>query len=188
MVGGLGVSSLLLLWAQLRHAAILGKLTSYHDHFHDLPNISKVRDLYKVLGRCKVSAPNWHTPLTEKDRATLLADQEPAPDTAELVVREYLNDFEEFASAIKCGLIDEDYAYELEATRALNAYYGFRPLVNHWHAEDKEKSERSGGAIPVTTNYYGELKSIAERWRLRKQAESENEAKIQEKKGIAEKL
>jgi len=36
IVGGLGVSSLLLLWAQLRHTAILGKLTSYHTHFHDL--------------------------------------------------------------------------------------------------------------------------------------------------------
>ena len=37
IIGGLGVSSLLLLWAQLRHTAVLGKLTSYHDHFHDLP-------------------------------------------------------------------------------------------------------------------------------------------------------
>jgi hypothetical protein len=62
ILGGLGVSSLLLLWAQLRHTAILGKLTSYHDHFHDLPSIGKVRDLYKALGRCKVEVPTWHTP------------------------------------------------------------------------------------------------------------------------------
>jgi hypothetical protein len=188
IVGGLGVVSLLLLWAQLRHTAILGKLTSYHEHFHDLPSINKVRDLYRVLARCKVAVPSWHAPMSEADRIKLFSDTEPPPDTAELVVREYLNDFEEFASAINCGLVDEDYAYQLEATRALNAHYGFRQMVNHWHAEDKEKSERSGGSVPVTTNYYSELRSVAERWKLRKQAENEKEAKIQERRRIAERL
>jgi hypothetical protein len=188
VVGALGVVSLLLVWAQLRHTATLNKLLSYHQYFHDLPNIRKVRDLYRALGRCKIVVPTWHSPMSENDRTTLLADKEPAPDTAELVVREYLNDFEEFASAINCGLVDEVYAYQLEATRALNAYYGFRQMVNHWHAEDKQLSERSGGTIPVTTNYYGELRSVAERWKVRKQAENQKEAKIQESKRIADKL
>ena len=188
IVGALGVVSLLLVWAQLRHTATLNKLLSYHQYFHELPNIRKVRDLYKILGRCKVPVPTWHSPMSENDRNTLLADKEAPPDTAELVVREYLNDFEEFASAINCGLVDEDYAYQLEATRALNAYYGFRQMVIHWHAEDKQLSERSGGNIPVTTNYYGELRSVAERWKVRKQAENEKEAKIQERKRIADRL
>ena len=126
--------------------------------------------------------------MQEIDRTKLFNDKEPAPDTAEQVVREYLNDFEEFASAINCGLVDEDYAYQLEATRLLNAHYGFRQMVNQWHAEDKEKSERSGGSIPVTTNYYGELRSVAERWKLRKQEENEKEIKAQEKRRITEKL
>jgi hypothetical protein len=46
--------------------------------------------------------------MSENDRTKLLADKEPPPDTAELVVREYLNDFEEFASAINCGLLQSD--------------------------------------------------------------------------------
>jgi hypothetical protein len=104
------------------------------------------------------------------------------------VVREYLNDFEEFASAINCGLVDDDYAYKLEATRALNAYYGFKEMINYWHAEDRQISDRSGGAIPLTTNYYGELRSVVERWKERKQAENAKDAEIQEKRRIAEKL
>jgi hypothetical protein len=126
IIGGLGVSSLLLLWAQLRHTAVLGKLTSYHDHFHDLPSIGKVRDLYRALGRCKVEVPTWYTPMSEADREKLFADVEPPPASAELAVREYLNDFEEFAAAIKCGLVDDDYAYRIESTRVLNAHFGFR--------------------------------------------------------------
>jgi hypothetical protein len=188
IVGGLGVSSLLLLWAQLRYTAVLGKLTSYHDHFHDLPSIGKVQDLYKALGRCKVTVPTWHVPMSDGDRVKLLADAEAPPGSAELAVREYLNDFEEFAAAINCGLVDEDYAYRIESTRVLNAHFGFRRMVNHWHAEDKEKSERSGGTIPVTTDYYGELLSVAERWKVRKDAEQQKEAKAQEKRRIAERL
>jgi hypothetical protein len=188
IIGGLGVSSLLLLWAQLRHTAVLGKLTSYHDHFHDLPSIGKVQDLYKALGRCKVAVPTWYAPMSEADREKLFADVEPPPSSAELAVREYLNDFEEFAAAIKCGLVDDDYAYRIESTRVLNAHFGFRRMVNHWHAEDKEKSERSGGTIPVTTDYYGELLSVAERWRVRKEAEEQKEAKAQERRRMAERL
>ena len=185
IVGALGVVSLLLVWAQLRHTAVLSRLLSYHQYFHDLPNISKVRDLYRALERNRISVPTWHSPLSETDIGSLLADEQAPPDKAELVVREYLNDFEEFASAINCGLIDEDYAYQLEATRALNAHYGFRQMVIHWHAEDKQLSERSSGSIPVTTNYYGELRSVAERWKVRKQAENEKETKAQEKRRIA---
>jgi hypothetical protein len=38
VVGALGVASLLLLWAQLRHTATLNQLLSYHEYFHELPN------------------------------------------------------------------------------------------------------------------------------------------------------
>jgi hypothetical protein len=188
IVGALGVASLLLVWAQLRHTATSNKLLFYHQYFHDLPSSTKVRDLYKALGRCKVEVPNWHTPMSEADKVKLIGDTEPPPETAELVVREYLNDFEEFSAAINCGLIDEDYVYRLESTRLLSAHFGFRRMVDHWHAEDKEKSERSGGRIPVTTDYYGELLSVAERWRVRKEAEQQKEAKAQEKRRIAERL
>jgi hypothetical protein len=185
MVGGLGVVSLALLWAQLRHTAILGKLSSYHQYFHDLPNLHKVGDLYKALERCKVAVPTWLIPLSEGDKNNLLADVELPPGTAELAVREYLNDFEEFSAAINCGLVDEDYVYRIESTRVLNAHFGFRRMVDHWHDEEKE---HSGGAIPVTTDFYGELLSVAERWKLRKEAEQLEEAKIREKRRIAERL
>jgi hypothetical protein len=48
--------------------------------------------------------------------------------------------------------------------------------------------QRSGDTIPVTTDYYGELLSVAERWKVRKQAEQLVEAKAQEKRRIADRL
>jgi hypothetical protein len=186
MVGGLGVSSLLLLWGQLRQTAIQVKLTSYHDHFHDLPSVDKVGDLYKALDRCKVDVPTWHKPLTESDRIKLFADPEPRPKNAELAVREYLNDFEEFAAAINCGLVDEDYVYRIESTRVLNAHFGFRRMVDFWH--EKEKTEHSGGTIPVTADYYGELLSVAERWKVQKEAEQSEEARALQRRRIAGRL
>jgi hypothetical protein len=184
VVGSLGVVSLLLVWSQLRHTATLNKLVSYHQFFHDLPNASKVRNLYEALLRCKITVPTWHAPLSEPERDTLLRDSE-EPQNAGLIVREYLNDFEEFASAINCGLVDEDYAYQLEATRALNAYYGFREVIIHWLAEDRRQAEKIGSFSPVTTNYYGELRSVVERWKVRKEAEAAKEQKKQERNRIA---
>jgi hypothetical protein len=188
IVGSLGVASLLLVWAQLRHTATLNRLLSYHQYFHDLPNINKVRDVYRALLRCKIPVPTWNTPLSEAERDILLKDTEEPPGNAVLVVREYLNDFEEFAAAINCGLIDEDYAYRLEATRALNAYYGFWEVITHWLAEDRRRAERAGNFAPLTTNYYGELKSVVERWRLRKEAEAAREQRKQERNRISERL
>jgi hypothetical protein len=188
IVGSLGVASLLLVWAQLRHTATLNRLLSYHQYFHDLPNTTKVRDLYKALLRCKINVPTWNLPLSESERDTLLKDTEPLPENAVQVAREYLNDFEEFAAAVNCGLIDEDYAYRLEATRSLNAYYGFREVIIHWLAEDCRRAERAGNSLPLTTNYYGELRSVVERWRLRKEAAAAKEQKKQEKDRISERL
>lgn len=126
-------------WAQLRHDATLSKLLAYHDYFHDLPGTEKVNALYGALVRLKVPVPLWQAPLTESQKDLLINDTEIPPNTAHLAVREYLNDFEEFCAAINAGLIDEDYAYKLEGTRALNAYFGFRELINHWLAVDRDR-------------------------------------------------
>jgi hypothetical protein len=127
-------------------------------------------------------------PSNEIDLRTLLSDCEGAPGTAELVIREYLNDFEEFASAINCGLVDESYAFQLEGARSLNAYYGFKVVITHWLDEDRRIAEKRGHNSPITTNYYGELRSVADRWRTRKIALADKEAKAQEKRRIADKF
>ncbi len=70
----------------------------------------------------------------------------------------------------------------------MNAFFGFERMINHWHAEDKKMSDNSGGRIPVTTNYYGELWSVVNRWKKRKAIEMDAALTEKEKRRIIEQL
>jgi hypothetical protein len=180
-----GVASLLFLWAQLRHTATQDKLVAYHEYFQDLPRSSKVNSLYVVMGRLNIERPVWQKPLTPSGRDLILQDNEPAPNTAHIAIREYLNDFEEFAAAVNSGLVDFDYAYHLESARLLNAYYGFEELIMHWLLEDQQKVIENRGAGIAPNDYYGELKKLAERWRARKLDEVAEEINSRNRRGIS---
>ncbi len=95
VISSLGVASLLFLWAQLRHTSTQNKLIAYHEHFRDLPRAAKVNALYAAMGRLKIDRPLWQTPLSLVQRDEILRDTAMAPNTADIVIREYLNDFEE---------------------------------------------------------------------------------------------
>ena len=165
MIGGLGVATLLFVWAQLRHTSTQSKLITYHEHFQDLPKASKVSAMYTAMARLNIERPLWQTPLSRRQREAITGDTTPAPDTAHIVIREYLNDFEEFAAALNCGLVDEDYAYHIENTRVLNAFYGYQELIDFWLLEDQERAARHRAAGVAPSDYYGELKKLAERWK-----------------------
>ena len=181
-IAGLGVVALLLLWAQLRHTAVTNRLTTYHQYFHDLPSVEKVQNLCRTLNELNITDPLWQAPLTGEAAQKLIEATKDESGAAGIAVRQYLNDFEEFAIAVRSGLVDEDYAYQLEVTRALNAYFGFRELIIHWLAEDRHKAELAGEAAPAEIAYYGELRWLAERWRDRKRAEAKQAADSQEKR------
>jgi hypothetical protein len=87
-------TSLLFLWAQLRHAGNLNKLIAYHEYFHDLPTSGKVGRLYAALDRLNIDIPLWQAPLNEDEKDCIVGDTAEAPDRADIAVREYLNDFE----------------------------------------------------------------------------------------------
>jgi hypothetical protein len=165
-------TSLLFLWAQLRHAGNLNKLIAYHEYFHDLPTSGKVGRLYAALDRLNIAIPLWQAPLNEDETDLIVDDTADAPHRADIAVREYLNDFEEFAAAVNSGLVGEDYAYHLESARMLNAYYGFREIIDHWLAEDRKKASRLRESGIATSDYYGELAKLAERWKVRKLREA----------------
>jgi hypothetical protein len=185
LFAGLGVVGLLLVWAQLRYTATQNKLLSYHEYFGDLPSGEKVGMLYAALGRLNVNVPLWQAPLTVNDKDLILNDPTPVPN-AEHAVREYLNEFEEFAAAVNSGLVDDEYAYHIESARPVNAYFGFRELIEHWLAQDQMRAARMGGVLPEV--YYGELRKLAERWKRRKLREADHKAKEKEKKGVVDVL
>jgi hypothetical protein len=180
-----GVASLLFLWAQLRHTATQDKLVAYHEYFQDLPRSSKVSALYAAMGRLNIDRPVWQKPLTTPERDVILHDDKPAPETAHIAIREYLNDFEEFAAAVNSGLVDFEYAYHIESARVLNAYYGFEELITFWLLEDQQKAVANRAAGVAPSDYYGELKKLADRWKARKLAEVAEENQNRERRGIS---
>ncbi len=162
--GALGFATLLLLWAQLRHGSTLNKRIAYHEHFHDLPTGNKVEALYGLLHRLQIPRPTANEPLSEESTKKIVDDVTPAPATGHIVVREYLNDFEEFAAAVNCGLIDVHYAYHLEGPRTVNAYFGFHRFIEHLIKTD---NDAPGGLQLGDTEYYKELSKRAIDWKER---------------------
>ena len=183
-ITGLGVASLLFVWAQLRHTSTQDKLVSYHAYFQDLPRAAKVNALYASMGKLGIERPIWQRPLSQQQRDKIISDATADPDRAETAVREYLNDFEEFAAAVNVGLIDDDYAYHIESARILNAYYGFEKLIEHWLLDDQRKATESKAAGVTPSDYYGELKRLAELWKKRKLQEVEESERQRDKRGI----
>jgi hypothetical protein len=184
VVTGLGVASLLFVWAQLRHTATQDKLVSYHAYFQDFPRAQKVNALYASMGRLGIERPIWQNPLSAAQRDRIIADTEPAPATTEIAIREYLNDFEEFAAAVNVGLVDNEYAYHIESSRILNAYFGFEKLIEHWLLEDQKKATENRAAGVTPSDYYGELKRLAELWKARKLKEVEEAERQRNRRGI----
>ena len=181
---GLGVSSLLFVWAQLRHTATQDKLISYHAYFQDLPRTEKVTALYVSMGRLGIDRPIWQNPLSTLQRDQIVADRVPAPESAEIAIREYLNDFEEFAAAVNVGLVDDEYVYHIESARILNAYYGFEKLIEHWLLDDQRKATENKATGVTPTDYYGELKRLAGLWKARKLEEVAEAERQRSRSGV----
>lgn len=188
VISALGVATLLVLWAQLRHTSVQGKLGAYHEFFQDLPRAEKVGAVYRTMGRLRIDRPLWQTPLTPAQRDLIVKDSTPEPDKAEIAIREYLNDFEEFAAAVNVGLVDDDYTYHVESARVLNAYYGFEEIINYWLLDDQQKAAASRATGVAPSDYYGELKKLAERWRARKLEEVAEAERERSRRGVANKL
>lgn len=168
-ISALGVATLLFLWAQLRHTATQDKLVAYHWHFRDFPRAAKVNAIYASMGRLEIPRPTWRKPLNVPDLAKITGDTKDAPHTADISVREYLNDFEEFAAAVNVGLLDKEYVYHIEHARVLNAYFGFKAIIEYWVEEDQKNSSED----IAPSDYYAELRKLADEWKERKLREME---------------
>jgi hypothetical protein len=70
----------------------------------------------------------------------------------------------------------------------LNAYFGFEELINRWLLEDREKAASGRAAGIAPSDYYGELKKLAMRWKARKLEEVAEDERQRSRKGISGKL
>lgn len=187
-----GALSIVLLWAQLRVSTnqereenIWKRVVCLNEHFHDGPRLELTEAVREYLRELGIHAPpSAHSPLTRKQAEEIEADQgnEKRPPAKVLIIR-YLNDWEDFCGAIAVGVIDEEYAIEMEGARLIDAFFGYREAINIFRetraaAHAGKMSSTSTGAPPFVNKLYYEMQRIALKWHKRRT----DEWKIQEAK------
>lgn len=186
---GLGGLSIVLLWAQMRQTAVWNKHQTYHQFFSELPAREKVlavRQSLATFGIQRVITRGM--PLTVDEVRAILAEHKTEADnglTAVRAMRDYLNDFEEFCAAVNRGLVDDEYARQLEGSRVINAYFGYKNFIVALKAEEKSQLEflsRSpdyeGPKVEnYLSKYYDDLRKTASKWLTERAREGESKQK-----------
>lgn len=180
IVFALGLVSVVLLVLELRQKASWNRVLSYHDYFGELPARVKVAELYRCFDRLGMQPPSNGQPLTKEQAAAILRDQGVKGGDGVIsrpggqVVREYLNDFEEFCGAINAGVVSESYVRELEGSRTINAYYGFEELIKLIRTEEvklRQNRDSEQDLRPFHRKPYHELWKVAATWKRRRERE-----------------
>jgi hypothetical protein len=179
----LGALSIILLWAQLRAAHyqeieqnVWKRVMCLHEHFKDVPRseaTEAVREYLRGLG--VLNPPSAYHPLTREQ--ALVVEQDTGTDErppARILFIRYLNDWEDFCGAISVGVIDEDYSREMEGLRLIDAFFGYREVINilrEKRANDARRRQGETGAPPFVNKLYYELQVVALRWHQKRSEE-----------------
>lgn len=178
-----GALSIILLWAQLRAAnnqelaeQVWKRVMCLHQHFHDVPRLEltdAVRNYLRELGIH--SPPSAYSPLTPEQAKVIEHDKgNDNRPPAKVLISRYLNDWEDFCGAISVGVIDEEYAIEMEGSRLIDAFFGYREVINIFResrAHDGKVGAGATGAPPFVNKLYYELQQIALRWHKKRTEE-----------------
>jgi len=186
----IGALSVILVWAQVRSASVLEReqniwkrVLCMHEHFNDVPRPERAESVRRYLLEIGVTnPPSAYRPLTSQQSDVIVSDtgnEHRAP--AKVLITLYLNDWESFCGAIAIGAVDEDYARDMEGTRLIDAFFGYREVINRFRAAyegDSKSSNGSTAAEPFAHKLYIELQETALKWHLSRCAE----LKAQEKR------
>jgi hypothetical protein len=111
-----------------------------------------------------------------------IGNQERAP--ANILISRYLNDWEELCGAISVGVVDEEYARSMEGGRLIDAFFGYRQVIEvlrENHKTTQRAARVQNAAAPFAHVPYTELQEVAVRWHEVRH----NEMKIQEERMAA---
>lgn len=156
LVLGIGLQSIILLWAQNRAMTIWNSVRSYHDYFQEFPpehRIEAMENLAEKLGFLQCLLDLTPIPKTVVDAIESTRE-------SRLTVRKFLDDYEEFCAAVNARVVDPEYAYGIEGTRVIRVKIVFEPLISRMRAENKY------------TRCYLELMKLGEEWKLRREREA----------------
>lgn len=163
----IGLFSIVLAALQVRVNASWNKVLSYHNHFGELITPDVLQKLEEVA-RAKEFEANLKagTAICENTAKAIFEHGH-----SDRVVSCYLDEFEEFACAVNAGVVDDEYAYQLEGTRVARVWTVFRNYVQHC---------RSAPASSPTV--YKQLQALAHRWKDRKEHEHKARERAQRRK------
>lgn len=134
----------------------------YHEHFSDVPPDSCLQAVYQIAQDHGFIGcfQNRGQPLPANVLQRIVDEK----DLWEKV-RPYLDHFEVFCGAINANLVNEEYAYSLQATRVVRNYTVFRSFIEH--------DQRGAPSA------YVELVKVARRWRDRMdQTDRDNQSRL----------
>ena len=102
---------------------------SYYQYFLAMPGFETSSKMYTAAENHKFqdAMSGFGRPLTEQEVSSLLA-----ASTDSHLVRAYLDSFERFAGALRCGMLDERLVYELEAGRVIRTATTFGSVIKRF--------------------------------------------------------
>lgn len=127
------------------------KIQTYYQFFCELPETSINDKLYSLAVTLQI-AENFKrggSPLSDQVVEDICSDME-----KNQTVCRYLDSFEGFAGAVRCGLVDEDFAFNMESGRLVRTFRVFRPLI------DRKQNDNAAA--------YATLETLALDWEDRK--------------------
>jgi len=141
IVSGLGLTSLFLIWHQIKLATQWNKFKAHHDLLGYLPDehleLSALKALEGVGCERDVPMPRTLAARLYEDMSTFV------------IVKTFLNKYEHFCSAINVRAIDEEHAYSIHAGRVVFVFQTYKEFIDV--ARERRKSN---------SPYY-ELQSVA---------------------------
>lgn len=150
-----GLLSLVLIARQTRTTAKWNKLLSYHQFFGELISPATLVQMTGAAEACGFSEQMLKiSPMTDDSVNKVLA----SPDHDQ-TVSTYLDEFEEFCAAVHAGIVDNEYAYTLEATRVIRAWVVFEPFITQCRSKTKY------------SRCYIELQRLGVAWKGRREKE-----------------
>jgi Domain of unknown function (DUF4760) len=148
IVSALGLTSLFLIWHQIKLATQWNKFKAHHDLLSYLPDEHLEMAALKAL---EAEGCERDVPVSRP-----LADRLYENATAFVTIKTFLNKYEHFCSAINVRAVDEEHAYSIHAGRVLFVFQLYREFINV--ARERRKSN---------SPYY-ELQTVAVRWGQRR--------------------
>lgn len=134
---------------QLEQTNRWNRRRSYHEFFPELPTAQSRKAFSELAERLQIDDHERGEPLLP---ATCTVLMEPANKR---VVLDYLNDFEEFAGAVRRELVENQYAYDLESQRISRVWTVFAPFITTMRT------------LTVYADAYTELEALANQWSTR---------------------